>query len=155
MRISFRKTLLLFFSALVVGALIFLIFSPSEKNQYSYGPPTVSKVLLVGFEPFGGEQLNSSWEAINYWDSHVKTNQFSDTAFRTIRLPVDYDKSVKTLIPILDEWSPDLILMFGMYWEDNGVRLEQFARGPRKKKLKSLLTILRLLTDSGFLKIET
>lgn len=41
---------------------------------------------------------------------------------------MDYDKSVKTLIPILNEWSPDLILMFGMYWEDNGVRLEQFAR---------------------------
>lgn len=60
MRISFRKTLLLFFGALIVGALIFLIFSPSEKSDIAHAPPMFSKVLLVGFEPFGGEQLNSS-----------------------------------------------------------------------------------------------
>jgi len=128
MRISFRKLLPLFFGALILGALIFHFFAQYESVNTNYSPTSYSKILLVGFEPFGEEPLNSSWEAVDYWNSQLKNNRFSEVVFQTIELPVDYEESVRTLMPILNEWDPDLILMFGMYWNDNGVRLERFAR---------------------------
>jgi len=134
MQIPFKKKLLSLLGASVLILIIFLA-SPGQ-NQTTCAPPTYSKVLLVGFEPFGGESLNSSSEAIDYWNNNIRASYdfTEDIVFKIIRLPVNHEQSVNFLTPILDEWNPDLILMFGMYWDNDGVRLEQFARSKDLKE---------------------
>ena len=67
------------------------------------------KLLITGFEPFGGETYNPSWEAVAQLPDVV-----FDFELTKLCLPVVFDKAVDDLINAADAISPDAILCIGL-----------------------------------------
>jgi pyroglutamyl-peptidase len=80
-------------------------------------------ILVSGFEPFGGETINASWEAAQRLEGwrHGKHT----TAARM--LPCAYEASVKTLISAIETLRPDALLMTGQAARRGVVCVERFA----------------------------
>ena len=68
----------------------------------------MKKLLITGFEPFGGEDVNPSMEAVMRLPSQI--NGYSLTR---IILPVVFGKAAETAISAADELHPDVILCIG------------------------------------------
>ena len=68
----------------------------------------MKKCLITGFEPFGGESINPSWEAVNRLPSQI--GAFSLTK---LRLPVVFGQAAKEVLEKARELHPDVILCIG------------------------------------------
>src|SRR6476659_8590205 len=68
-----------------------------------------SVVLLTGFEPFDGRGLNPSWEAARSLDGEV----IGGLRIVARQLPVDWERSWRTLLAAIDETAPGYVLMLG------------------------------------------
>ena len=68
----------------------------------------MKKLLITGFEPFGGEEINPSWEAVKLLPSEI--NGYSLTK---LLLPVVFGRAARTVIEAADEIDPDVILCIG------------------------------------------
>ena len=68
----------------------------------------MKKLLITGFEPFGGEEINPSWEAVMRIGSEI--NGYSITK---LCLPVVFSEAADTVIRCATEISPDVILCIG------------------------------------------
>ncbi len=66
------------------------------------------KLLITGFEPFGGENINPSWEALSRLPSEI--NGYSLTK---LLLPVTFGNAAEKVMKAADEISPDVILSIG------------------------------------------
>lgn len=64
----------------------------------------MSKVLLTGFEPFGKATLNPSAEIVK---------RISEPNVVTAILPVAYAKSAESLISLINEHNPDVVICLG------------------------------------------
>ena len=81
-------------------------------------------ILVTGFEPFGGESVNSSWEAARKLDGW-RVGEFAVVA---LLLPCAYDASVKELIQAIEALRPEAVLMAGQAARRGVVCVERFAR---------------------------
>ena len=68
----------------------------------------MKKLLISGFEPFGGENINPSWEAVNLLPSEIK-----GYAITKIRIPVVFGKAADMVMAKVDEMRPDVIICVG------------------------------------------
>ena len=68
----------------------------------------MKKLLITGFEPFGGELINPSWEAINLIRSEI-----NGYAITKLRIPVVFGKAADMVMAEVDELSPDVIICVG------------------------------------------
>ena len=66
------------------------------------------KVLVSGFEPFGGELRNPAWEAVK-----GVSNQIGDSVVKKIKLPVAYEESGDILISEIKRENPDIVICVG------------------------------------------
>lgn len=66
----------------------------------------MSTVLLTGFEPFGGAETNSSWDAL----ALVHT----DAQLVTACLPVAFGRAADIVHDLIVEHSPDVVIAVGM-----------------------------------------
>ena len=66
------------------------------------------KLLITGFEPFGGEEINPSWEAVKLLPSEI--NGYTLTK---LLLPVVFGRAAQTVIELSEEIDPDVILCIG------------------------------------------
>ena len=80
-------------------------------------------ILVTGFEPFGGETINASWEAAQKLEGW----RHGDTVAVARLLPCAYDASVKTLINAIETLRPDALLMTGQAARRAVVCVERFA----------------------------
>ncbi len=80
------------------------------------------KILLSGFEPFGGESINPSFEAIKniYLDD-------STIELHKIELPVLFDISAQKLLEKIRLVSPDIIIMVGQAGGRKSISIERVA----------------------------
>jgi len=81
-------------------------------------------ILVTGFEPFGGETINASWEAAQKLEGW----RHGDTVAASRLLPCAYDASLKTLISAIETLRPDALLMTGQAARRGIVCVERFAR---------------------------
>jgi pyroglutamyl-peptidase len=81
-------------------------------------------ILVTGFEPFGGEAVNASWEAARKLDGW-RLGEFAAVARL---LPCAYDASVKDLIQAIETLKPEAVLMTGQAAQRTVVCVERFAR---------------------------
>jgi pyroglutamyl-peptidase len=81
-------------------------------------------ILVTGFEPFGGESVNASWEAARRLEGW-RHGEYSAVARR---LPCTYDASVKELVRAIETLKPDALLMTGQAARRAAVCVERFAR---------------------------
>ena len=68
----------------------------------------MKKLLITGFEPFGGESLNPSWEAVALLPTEI--NGYSLTK---LRIPVVFGESAELVLKAAEEIEPDAIICVG------------------------------------------
>ena len=66
------------------------------------------KILVTGFEPFGGESINPSWEAVK-----LLPDTFQDHTIVKKLLPCVFVKAGEVLDGIIQDEKPDFILCVG------------------------------------------
>lgn len=66
------------------------------------------KVLLTGFEPFGGEKLNPSYEAIKLVEDSIDGMEIIK-----VQIPTVYKKSIDVLDKTIEELKPDIVICVG------------------------------------------
>lgn len=81
------------------------------------------KILITGFEPFGGYAENSSWEAAKMVASFGVFN--ADIA--TECLPVSFVSAPMTLREAIDRHTPDVVIMLGQSATSDCIKLERVA----------------------------
>ena len=81
------------------------------------------KVLVTGFEPFGGSEVNSSWETA------VRVGQLApkDVCMETLLLPVSFAKAGEMIREALREKRPDVLIMLGQRSKGESIDIERIA----------------------------
>lgn len=64
-------------------------------------------LFVTGFEPFGGEAMNPSWEAVQL------LRAAAGVRIEHLLVPTTYDGSVETVTRAMDRLSPGVVLMVG------------------------------------------
>lgn len=82
----------------------------------------MQKLLITGFEPFGGEIINPSFEAINLLPSEI--NSYCITK---LRLPVVFSEAAEMVIEEAEKLCPDVILCIGQAGGREGITPELVA----------------------------
>ncbi len=80
-------------------------------------------VLLTGFAPFGGDELNSSWEAVRALDG----TQIGGHTVVTAQLPTAFDVSLEQLMDLVRQHHPALIVCVGQANGRHAISLERIA----------------------------
>lgn len=65
-------------------------------------------LLITGFEPFGGESVNPSWEAVDALPDRIGPFQLA-----RLRLPVEFGRAAGLVLEKAAELRPDVILCIG------------------------------------------
>ena len=68
----------------------------------------MKKLLLTGFEPFGGETVNPSWEAVDRFPAEM-----SGYTLTKLRLPVVFGEAASAVLRVAEETDFDVILCIG------------------------------------------
>ena len=79
----------------------------------------MKKLLITGFEPFGGEEINPSWEAVS-----LLPDKINDYALTKRLIPVEFGRSAEVLIRTTEEIQPDVVLCIGQAGGRNAVTPE-------------------------------
>ncbi|TDT56487.1 pyroglutamyl-peptidase I [Fonticella tunisiensis] len=66
------------------------------------------KILVTGFDPFGGESINPAFEVIKKLREKI-----GDAEVIKLQIPTVFHKSIKTITDKIDEVKPDVVLMIG------------------------------------------
>jgi pyroglutamyl-peptidase len=96
-------------------------------------------ILVTGFEPFGGESINASWEAARKLDGW-RSGEFAAVARL---LPCAYDASVKELVRAIETLQPEAVLMTGQAARRAVVCVERFAHNLDDAAAPDNLGVLR------------
>ena len=80
-------------------------------------------VLLTGFEPFGGESVNPSWEAVRALDGERSGGGLVVAR----RLPCVFGTALDVLVAAIDELRPRLVVCVGQAGGRTGMSLERVA----------------------------
>ncbi len=87
------------------------------------------KILLTGFDPFGGEKINPSWEAIK----KANINIIGVDVFK-LELPTEFIRSSLELKKMMEKIQPDAVLLFGQAGGRNNISIEKVAINFRNSK---------------------
>ncbi len=79
------------------------------------------KILLTGFEPFGGESINPSWEAVKAVQAPAGMQ------LEKMLLPVSFRKAPALIEEKIQSFRPDVILSLGQAGGREGISLERIA----------------------------
>lgn len=80
------------------------------------------KILITGFEPFGGESLNPSYEAVKLIE-----NKFNGSDIIKLEVPTAFYKSAQVVISKIDEVKPDAVIMIGQAGGRADITVERVA----------------------------
>jgi len=78
------------------------------------------KILLTGFEPFGGEAINPAFEILKSLPDGIDNHEIIKR-----ELPTSYQKSIDVIKAILDSERPDVVLSLGQAGGSFGLRVEK------------------------------
>ena len=81
------------------------------------------KILLTGFEPFGGDAVNSSHEVVRT----LSCDESGDIEVVTRILPVSFKRSGKAICEFIDDVEPDVVIMLGQSGKSDCVKIERVA----------------------------
>jgi len=80
------------------------------------------KVLVTGFEPFGGEKINPSWEAVK-----ALPEELNGATLLKVQLPVSFKRVRKILPGLISGERPDTVLLTGQAGGRPNVTVERVA----------------------------
>lgn len=68
----------------------------------------MKKLLITGFEPFGGETTNPSWDAVSRLNDEI-----NGYILKKLQIPVVFGEAAETVIKAAEELHPDVIILVG------------------------------------------
>lgn len=80
-------------------------------------------VLMTAFEPFGGETINPSWEAVRA----LEGKQIGGTTIVIRQLPVVFSEVLNVLNQALEELKPDAVLSVGQAGGRSDITVERIG----------------------------
>ena len=83
----------------------------------------MKKVLVTGFEPFGGEDINPSWEVVKHLDKLV----INDCQIVALQLPCVFFESLEVLYRAIDQYDPTLVIAVGQAGGRTDITIERIA----------------------------
>jgi len=82
----------------------------------------MNKILFTGFDPFGGESINPSWEAVVALPAEV-----DGITIVTAKIPVVFGKSAEVLLDIVQRERPCAVICVGQAGGRAGITIERVA----------------------------
>lgn len=70
----------------------------------------MKKILMTGFEPFGGESSNPSWEAVSQLDQSLIAGSHRIIG---LQLPCEFEASLSVLNEALNALQPEIVIAVG------------------------------------------
>lgn len=83
----------------------------------------MKEVLITGFEPFGGDTINPSWEIAQSLDRF----DVAGGRIHIEQLPVDAGRLPERLTSLIDQIKPNVLIMLGLASGRSAVNLERVA----------------------------
>lgn len=83
----------------------------------------MQKVLITGFEPFGGERVNPSWEVVK----QLNDMEFVGARIIARQLPCVFGVALEALNAAIDEVQPVMVLAIGQAGGRTDITLERVA----------------------------
>jgi len=84
---------------------------------------TGKKVLISGFEPFGGSDLNSSQLVVEA----ISKESLSGLELSAVILPVEFDKAARVLLSKVNDFNPEIIISIGQAEGRKAITPEKIA----------------------------
>lgn len=100
------------------------------------------RILVTGFEPFGGDSLNASGVVV---ESLARTWTHPDVVLATAVLPVEFTRAPEALASAIREFDPDVVIALGEAGGRNAITPERWA-GPTAHG--------RIADNAGFAPVE-
>ncbi len=88
------------------------------------------KILVTGFDPFGGESVNPAYEAVKLLPKEIK-----DAEIITIEIPTVFDKGAKVVEEAIEKHSPDAVLCIGQAGSRSCISIEKVAINLREARI--------------------
>lgn len=88
------------------------------------------KLLITGFDPFGGAGINPAWEAVKLLPSRI-----GDFELSKLEIPTVFGNAAERVLEKAREVSPDVILCVGQAGGRGGVTPERIAVNIRDAKI--------------------
>ena len=83
----------------------------------------MSTILLTGFEPFGGETTNPSWNAVRA----LRDDWSGPGVLHAVELPVDFRAVGPTLVEAVERYRPDVVICTGLAGGQADIAVERVA----------------------------
>lgn len=81
------------------------------------------RIVVTGFEPFGGSDINSSWETA----ALIGQRPPKDVDMEVLCLPVSFKRVGAVLQEVLSERQPDVLVMLGQKGSGKSIDIERIA----------------------------
>lgn len=81
-----------------------------------------TKVLVTGFDPFGGENINPAWEAVK-----LLSNEIDNKIVITKQIPTVFRDSIDTLLMFIEQEKPDYVLCVGQAGGRSDLTIERIG----------------------------
>lgn len=80
------------------------------------------RVLITGFDPFGGEKVNPAYEAVK-----LLPDVIAGAEIRKVEIPTSFSGSVKAVKRQMEEFVPDIVINVGQAGGRAGITVEKIA----------------------------
>ncbi len=80
------------------------------------------KILVTGFDPFGGEKVNPAWEAVSRLPAKI-----GDADIYTLMIPTEFERAPEVILKKAEEVCPDYIVSVGQAAGRNAITPERIA----------------------------
>ena len=90
----------------------------------------MKKLLITGFDPFGGESVNPSWEAVR-----ALPDQVGDHLLCKLQIPTVFGAAAQRVLDQAAVWEPDVILCVGQAGGRAAVTPERIAVNIRDARI--------------------
>ncbi|MEL4358906.1 MULTISPECIES: pyroglutamyl-peptidase I [unclassified Luteococcus] len=80
------------------------------------------RILVTGFDPFGGENINPAWEAVR-----ALPDQIARAQIRTLQVPTVFGDAVRVVGEAIDQHQPDAVLCVGQAGGRSAITVERVA----------------------------
>ena len=81
-----------------------------------------TKILITGFDPFGGESINPAWEAVRQLPKEV-----DGTKVAICQIPTIFGESVDRLLVAIEKEAPDAVICVGQAGGRPNITIERIA----------------------------
>lgn len=89
------------------------------------------KVLITGFDPFGGETVNPAYEAVK-----MLPDQIAGAKIIKLEIPTVYTKGGKVVEAAMEEHQPDVVLCIGQAGGRSSITIEKVAINLAEARIK-------------------